>query len=164
MTEMPSAEIVNVLARLLREAFAGAPGPWTYFTDTGPGSGLLGTVDALSAAQASLESGPGGTTVAGHVHHVCSSLALSVRELQGQSVSRDRTQSWTVSVVDDAAWADLRARLRREYRDATMAVETVAEWNEDRLATAFGAVAHAAYHLGAIRQRVVPTAAGRRNA
>jgi hypothetical protein len=159
MSEMTRATIVGVLLRLLREAFAGSPGSWTYFTDGGPGSGLFGTLDALSATQASQVSGPGGSSIAGHVHHVCSSLALSLRELRGESTSRDRSQSWTASSLDDAGWAALRGRLRQEYEHASMAVQTLGDWNEDALATAFGAVAHAAYHLGAIRQRLAVQAA-----
>ena len=154
MSELHRATIVGVLVRLLREAFAGSPGPWMYFTEGGPGSGLLGTIDRLSAGEASRMSGPGGSTIAGHVHHVCSSLTLSVRELRGETTSHDRSQSWTVSVVDEAEWTALRARLRREYETATTALQTLTAWNEEALTTAFGAIAHTAYHLGAIRQRL----------
>lgn len=159
MGELGRAAIVAVLVRLLREAFAGSPGSWTYFTDGGPGSGLFGTLDALSATEASQVSGPGGTSIAGHVHHVCSSLALSVREMRGETTSRDRSQSWTASLLDDTEWAALRARLAREYENALIAVQTIPELDEDALAIAFGAIAHAAYHLGAIRQRLALKAA-----
>jgi hypothetical protein len=159
MGELGRAAIVAVLVRLLREAFAGSPGSWTYFTDGGPGSGLFGTLDALTAAEASQVSGPGGTSIASHVDHVCASLALSVREMRGETTSRDRSRSWTVSLLDDAEWAALRTRLRQEYEHASVAVQTLPALNEDALATAFGAIAHAAYHLGAIRQRLALKAA-----
>jgi len=141
---------------MLREAFAGPPGPWTYFTDTSPGTGVFGTISGLSAAEASREGGPGRTTIAGHVHHLGSSLALSTLGLRGQSTSRDRGRSWTVSRVDATGWADLQARLRREYESLLVAVETHAVWDEDALGVAIGAIAHTAYHLGAIRQRLAP--------
>lgn len=35
-------------------------------------------------------------------------------------------------------------------------VETHAVWDEDALGVATGAIAHTAYHLGAIRQRLAP--------
>lgn len=159
MNEMGRPAIAVVLIRLLREAFAGSPGSWTYFTDGGRGSGLFGTIDALSAREASQVSGIGGSSIAGHVHHVCSSLALSVREMRGETTSRDRSQGWTASLLDDAEWAALRARLRQAYENATKALQTFASWDEDALATAFGAIAHAAYHLGAIRQRLALKAA-----
>src|SRR5881398_981719 len=77
MTGTPAAVTVSLLTRMLREAFEGPPGPWTYFTDTAPGTGVFETIGGLSAAQASQEGGPGRTTIAGHVHHLTSSLGLS---------------------------------------------------------------------------------------
>ena len=161
MNETSRAVIVPLLSRLLREAFEGPPGPWTYFSDAGPGTGLFGTIGGLSAADASREGGPRRTTIAGHVHHVCASLALTTRELRGEETSRDRSQSWNVLTVDDGAWSALRAELRREYERALVAVGTRTAWDEEALGVAIGAVAHAAYHLGAIRQRLEPTKAAR---
>jgi len=97
MTGTPAAVTVSLLTRMLREAFEGPPGPWTYFTDTSPGTGVFGTIDGLSAADASQEGGPGSTTIAGHVHHLTASVALSTKGLRGESTSRDRGGSWTVS-------------------------------------------------------------------
>lgn len=156
MTGTPPALTVSLLTRMLVEAFEGPPGPWTYFTDASPGTGIFATIGGLSAAQASLPGGPGRTSVAGHIHHVSASLALSTRGLRGDQASRDRGRSWTVSTVDDAGWAKLQAQLRREYDSLFVAVETHALWDEDALGVAIGAIAHAAYHLGAIRQRLAP--------
>lgn len=154
MTATPAAVTVGLLRRLLLEAFEGPPGPWTYFTDTSPGTGVFATIGALTAAQASTPGGPGRTTIAAHIHHVCSSVALSAQGLRGEPVSRDRGMSWTVSTVDETAWAALRARLRDEYQRLVVAVETRTQWDEDSLGVAIGAIAHTAYHLGAIRQRL----------
>jgi hypothetical protein len=154
MTGTSAAVIVGLLTRMLREAFEGPPGPWTYFTDTSPGSGLFATIDGLSAAQASRVGGPGRTTIAAHTQHLSASVALSTRGLLGKSASRDRSQSWTVATVNDAEWAAVRARLRDAYQKMLVAVETRAEWDEDALGTAMGAIAHTAYHLGAVRQRL----------
>ena len=148
------AVAVPLVARMLREAFDGPPGPWTYFTDTAPGTGVFATINGLTAAQASELGGPGHTTIGGHVHHITSSVSLSRMDLDGESPPRDRGRSWTVSAVDEAEWAALRSRLREEYQKLLRAVETRAVWNEDALGVAMGAVAHTAYHLGAIRQRL----------
>lgn len=156
MTGTPPAVTVVLLTRMLHEAFDGPPGPWTYFTDTAPGTGVFGSISALTASQASQEGGPGHTTIAGHVHHLSTSLALSTRGLRGESTSRDRGRSWTVTVVDDAAWVALRTGLRREYESLLVAVETHAAWDEEALGVAIGAITHTAYHLGAIRQRFAP--------
>src|SRR5207247_1297772 len=98
----------------------------------------------------------GHTTIAGHIHHLSSSLALSTLGLRGQPTSRDRSRSWTVSRVDDAAWTDLQARLRREYETLLVVVETHALWDEDALGVAIGAIAQAAYPLRPMRQRLAP--------
>ena len=93
MTGTPPAVIVSLLTRMLREAFEGPPGPWTYFTDTAPGTGIFGTISGVSAAEASRQGGPGHTTIAGHVHHLSASVALSTRGLRGESAARDRSES-----------------------------------------------------------------------
>jgi len=154
MTDMSGTMTVDLLLHMLREAIEGPPGPWTYFSDRGPATGLVGTIGRLSAAAASRPAGPGHTTIAGHVHHVCANLALTTLTLRGASAPRDRDHGWAVTEVDDLAWSALRARLRREYGDTVLAVESRVVWDEDALGAAMGAVAHTAYHLGAVRQRV----------
>src|SRR5436305_15153718 len=110
MTGTPPAVTVSLLTRMLREAFEGPPGPWTYFTDTSSGTGVFGTIGGLSAAVASRTGGPGGTTLAGHVHHLSSSGALPTKGLPGEPTSRDRSRSCTVAVVEAGASAALRTR------------------------------------------------------
>lgn len=152
----PPVVTVNLVTRMLREAFEGPPGPWTYFIDSSPATGVFGTIGVLNAAQASQKAGPHNTTIAGHVHHLSASLALSRQALRGVSKSRDRSLSWTLSNVDDTGWIELRAELRREYESLLVAVLSHTTWDEDALGVAFGAVAHTAYHLGAMRQRLTP--------
>src|SRR2546429_4897800 len=159
MTGTPSGVTVSLLARMLREAFAGPPGPWTYFTDTSPGTGVFGTIGGLSAAEASQDGGPGHTTIAGHVHHLSSSLTLSTLGLRGQSTSRDRGRSWTVSRVDQTGWADLQARLRREYESLLVAVEAQAVWGGEALGVAIGTVGHQRVHIRAYPPQIAPRSA-----
>jgi hypothetical protein len=154
MSDVPPAVIATLLTRILREAFEGPPGPWTYFTDTSAAAGVFGTIRELSATEASRAAGPGRTTIAGHVNHLCSSLALTSRAMRGGPAERDRSTSWTVTAVDGAQWTALQARLRQEYGALLVTVETHAAWDEDTLGDAIGAIAHTAYHLGAIRQRL----------
>jgi hypothetical protein len=155
MSNVPPAVIAELLTRIAREAFDGPPGPWTYFTDTSAAAGVFGTISGLSAAEASRAAGAAGSTIAGHVNHVCSSLALTTRALSGARAARDRSTSWTVTAVDAGQWSDLQKRLRREYDALLVALETHATWDEDTLGVAIGAIAHTAYHLGAMRQRLV---------
>jgi hypothetical protein len=88
------------------------------------------------------------------VQHLCSSLALTTRSLRGGPAERDRSTSWTVAVVDRAQWSDLQARLRNEFGALRVAIETHTAWGEDTMGDAIGVIAHTAYHLGAIRQRL----------
>src|SRR3989449_9853502 len=97
MSGTPPAVMVSRLPRMLVEAFEGPRGPWTYFTDASPGTGLFATIRGLSAVQASERGGPGRSTIAGHIHHVSSSLVLSTRALRGEQASRDRARGWTVT-------------------------------------------------------------------
>lgn len=154
MTGIAPAVTVGLLVRMLREGFEGPPGPWTYFTDSMGGRGVFGTVAAVSAAEASQHGGPAGTTIAAHIHHLVASLVLTTKELRGESVSRDRSHTWSVSTVDDAAWVRMRTDLRRTYEDLLVAVQMRTAWDEDVLGIAIGAIAHMSYHLGAVRQRL----------
>ena len=152
-TATPAAVTVGLVTRMLREAFEGPPGPWTYFTEAGPGHGFFATLDAMTAAEASRAGGSSQSTIAGHVRHISASLALTARRLRGEAGSRDRSQSWTVHRVDDTEWTAVVAELRNAYQDLRMAVEMRSVWDEDAVGEAFGSIAHVAYHLGAIRQR-----------
>src|SRR5688500_20208104 len=60
--------ISSQLANLLREAFAGPPGPWTYFTDNRPGDGSLSTIEERTAMEAPVALEPGGAAIPGHRH------------------------------------------------------------------------------------------------
>jgi hypothetical protein len=154
MSDISSDTIVNQILRVLREAFEGPPGPWSYFTDKDAQAGLFGTIDRLSAAEASRRIGSSTSTIAGHVQHLVASLAISIQWIHGELVARDRDQSWTVAALDDAGWASLRLRLRREYASLLTTIQSQGTWTEDVIGGALGAIAHVAYHLGAIRQRL----------
>jgi hypothetical protein len=139
---------------LLRETFEGPAGPSTYFIDNDRRAGFFAVLDALSAAEASRPMRPGGPTVAGHAHHAGFHLDVSSAWLRGDRESRDWDASWQVRTVDEPAWAALRRRLRQQYAGLLGAIEKEPSANGVDLATTVGAIAHAAYHLGAIRQSI----------
>ena len=59
MSDVPPVVIASLLTRILREAFEGPPGPWTYFTDASAMAGVFGTIGGLSAADATgVRAGP----------------------------------------------------------------------------------------------------------
>jgi hypothetical protein len=155
MADLSLTDATGQLLALLGEAFEGAE-RWSYFTDHGADAGLLGTLAKLNAADASRP--VGATSVAAHAHHVAFGLEASAAWVRGDRSRRNWADSWRVTAVDDAAWAALQQQLRDRYADLRRAVEQHAAAGVEAFGGAVGAVAHAAYHLGAIKQKV---AAGR---
>lgn len=147
--------VSSQLGHVLREAFAGPPGPWTYFTDNRRGVGLLSTLESITAEEASIPSGPSGATIAGQVHHVQASLATSIGLIKQESNARDRTGSWTVTRVSEPEWSSLQRQLREQYERSLQTVQSLIDWDEDSFGAALGAITHVAYHLGSIRQRLL---------
>ncbi|NIM49043.1 MAG: hypothetical protein GTO22_07260 [Gemmatimonadales bacterium] len=145
-------DVIGQLVAVLEEGFEHPPKPWTYFTNNEPGSGLFGTLADLSAADASRPWG--GTSIAAHVHHIIFGLGASSAWIQGDRTFRNWAESWSVSTVDDVAWSQLVERLRAGYEALRRSIESHASSSVESMGGAIGAVAHVAYHLGAIRQKL----------
>lgn len=152
-----------MLTALIREAYDGPDDPrMTWFADNENGSGLLGTLERLSAAEASASppgaassAGPGGASVAAHAGHVAFALNLANRALRGESVhaGADWKSSWNRRTVDEAGWRALLVELRTEYASLLEAIDEGLPWTDPMNMTGiFGQLAHGAWHLGAIRQ------------
>jgi hypothetical protein len=152
MTEITMDVVIQQLLAVLHEGFEGPPGPWSYFTDNRPEAGLFGTLATLSAADASRP--VGGSSIAAHVNHVVFGLEASAAWIRGDRTPRDWAESWRVSTVDGAAWAALIEELRVGYADLRQAIEANAAGTLEAMGGAIGALAHVAYHLAAIRQKV----------
>ena len=153
MTAISTDVVIHQLLALLAEAFNGPAQKWSYFTDHGAEAGLLGTLARFTAADASRVWN--GSTIAAHANHVRFALAASAAWIAGDRSSRDWSESWNVSTVDEAAWRLLQEEIRAGHRDLRRAIESHAASNAESMGGALAAVAHAAYHLGAIRQKVV---------
>lgn len=116
--------------------------------------GLVGSLDALTAAQAS-ESAHGGATIAAHADHVAYGLSLINRWSAGEQNpwgTADWSQSWKRTRVTDTEWKTLREHVREQARRFVEAVGVAREVGELELKGIIGNIAHVAYHLGAIRQ------------
>ena len=154
---MNESEMVKVVLEMLREAFEGGrPGEGTGFVentkpDGSHNSGVLATLDGLTAAQASKPTALG-TSVAAHASHVAYHLEVTLRWDRGERGPFDWQGSFEPSVVDEGAWAAMRSRVRAAYEEVAALAAGKTEWSEDSAAGIAGALAHAAYHLGAIRQ------------
>ena len=150
---------VQQLLSVLREAVDGQSGPWTYFIDKRPDAALLGALATVSADDASRVLGD--TSIAAHAHHAAFAMAASAAAIEGDDTSVDWKQSWRVTTVDEAAWKELVARVDGDYRRLRRALESRASSSDSVFGEAVGAIAHVAYHLGAIRQKIVALRAQR---
>jgi len=152
-TVAPDKALEQLIA-VLREGFEGPQQPWSYFTDHGPKAGWFALLDGLSAEEASKPSGPNGTTIAAHVHPMVFSLSASVDFIMDRWEGRDWSESWRVSTVDEAQWRELRDQLRAGYEALLDAFRQRARVDERSFGGALAAVAHVAYHLGAVGQKL----------
>jgi hypothetical protein len=153
-----STDFTKWLQILLAEAFGVADTADAYFLDSGQ-SGLLGTINTLSAGQASAAPTAEQGTIASHSGHVLFLLQLFDAYEHGQTPTADWEGSWATRVVDDAAWQALRDDLRAAYDTVIADVQANDAWPEPRLAAALTLLAHCSYHVGEIRQRLLWVAA-----
>lgn len=152
---------------ILREAVeGGTPGQGTAFldgtaADGGGNHGLLITLEDLSAEGASRE--VHGTSIAGHARHTAFHMEVIVRwERDGDRGPFDWKGSFLPAQVSEEEWRALRARVRSAYDGLTAFARTQAggEVSGDATGGLTGAVAHVAYHLGAVRQMLKAVEAG----
>jgi hypothetical protein len=153
VAEIDGKAAVQQLLSVLREAVEGQSGPWTYFIDKRPDAGLLGALGTISPDEASRVWGD--TSIAAHVHHAAFAMAASAAGIEGDRSPVDWKESWRVASVDAAAWTELVSRVGREYQRLRRAFESRASSNDEAFGEAVGSIAHVAYHLGAIRQKIV---------
>jgi hypothetical protein len=151
MPTISTDEVIKQLLAVLAEAFDGPAQQWSYFTDHGAEAGLLGTLAGLTAADASHVWS--GSTIAAHANHLRFALAASAAWIAGDRTSRDWSESWSVSVLDEKAWRHLQEEIRKAHRDLRRAIELHGASTAESIGGALAAVAHCAYHLGAIRQK-----------
>lgn len=153
MEELSREAVLASLLKVLDEALEGPRDPrFTWFTNNAPDSGVHGTLAELSAGEASRASGPGRKSVAAHAEHLRFSLDVGTRWARGERLRVDWAESWGVQTVDEAEWSALREAVRAEYAAFRRAVEERAEWDPATVTGVAAAVAHTAYHLGAMRQ------------
>src|SRR6185436_15898175 len=104
------------LSRLFSELVAGVVRPGAAFVLNTGDIGLLGSLDKLSAADAS-RSANGGATIAAHAQHVRFGLSLMNRWAnEGGNPFADAKwdEAWKTSDVDTAGWEQIRNGLREE--------------------------------------------------
>ncbi len=165
MTTLPVTIVLDSARTLLTEAYAGPPNPQsTWFIDNEANSGLFGTIDGLTAAEASepVGEGQGEVTIASQVEHLRWSLANANAVYWDHKPWNDNwTESWQVSNLDEAGWDRLRQSVRAEFERMRDGLPTQKELPGEYLIGVMALVAHAAFHLGLVRQLVERVRAAR---
>ncbi len=141
----------RTLLQMLAEAFGVSSAPHSFFLDTGT-SGYLAVLADVDAATASRALKPGNATLAAHCGHVAWILGVAIRMLDGERPALNWAESWTVSVVDAAAWDALRARLKTNYEGVVARLSARESLKDDDVMGSLIALVHVAYHLGEVKQ------------
>ena len=116
--------------------------------------GLLRSLDAISATDAS-RSANGGATIAAHAQHVRYGLSLMNEWTVhgGTPFANARwDEAWKVNTVDDAQLVEIRDGLRAEADCWLQTLRQPRNASDIERTGMIASVAHLAYHLGAIRQ------------
>ena len=148
-------ELIDQVEELLRETFEGArPGEGTQYLDHD--SGIIPTVRKLSAEEAS-QHREGRPSIASHLRHMEFHLRVSHEWIAGDQSRRDWKASFLPQQVTPAEWQALVEQIQQTRQDFLRVLRGLPA---DRLVAegaGMGAIAHLAYHLGAIRQLLRPS-------
>ncbi len=158
MSSIATSTLIQSILDLLTEAYAGPPNPSeTWFIDNEPDSGIFGVISGVSATEASTSvdgSGLAGSTIAANVEHLHWSLANANAAMRGADYNTRWSESWNLVVADEAKWELLRQSLQAEFAALVEILKVQDDLPGDYLNGVLGLIAHAAFHLGIIRQMV----------
>jgi hypothetical protein len=149
---LDAEKIMGQLLAVLHEGYAGPATPWSYFTDAREEAGLLGSIKPLTAGDASRA--VAGQSIVAHVHHVGFGMHAAAEWIRGNHTPREWKESWSLISVDEAGWEKLQQSLKEAYDDLRQAMAFHNSDSVHSFGGAVGAIAHLAYHLGAIRQKL----------
>jgi hypothetical protein len=153
MSTVAGDHIRDGVLALLAEAYPGTDPDECWFTWGGPDSGVIGTLESLSAEQASTPAHEGGTTIAAIAAHLRFTLQYGNVMWSGKKPEMSWDDSWPITTVNEAEWTALCNDIRSEYALSVKLLEIFQDWSHPKaIAGSFGHIAHTAYHLGAIRQ------------
>jgi hypothetical protein len=119
------------------------------------GTSLFETLSDITAEEASIPVSKQSSNLAAQVNHT----SYYIEELREGIATNfqnkaDWDGSWQVGAVDDAQWQGLVDKLHANYDWFTELATGFDDWNEDYVGGAMAMTAHAAYHLGEIRQGI----------
>jgi len=142
------------LAFLLEETFASPARPeGNAYLDRQ--TGWEPTLASISAEQASQSLAPGGSTIAGHVEHARLYLDALLRYADGQAGEVDWDATWGVHEVTPVVWDATRRSFEETSSRVVRAFEDRESWDDHVIGAAMVILVHSAYHLGAVRQKLL---------
>lgn len=109
-------------------------------------------IKSLTAEQASRRVAPGVSTIAAHTRHAAYYIMLMNAQMRGEKVEADWARSWAVQVVDKEQWDKIRADLDTQFSALRWWMQKTGPTNQATLDYAMAQLAHAAFHLGSVRQ------------
>ena len=142
------------LRNLLNELLDGPVGDVAYVLNPGD-RGLLKSLVAISAGQASRVPDGGGSSIAAHVEHVRYGLELLNRWARGDHnafANANYAASWRRTHVSDDEWHARIDQLRSEAITWHEQLLRPRDVDETEATGIIASVVHLAYHMGAIRQ------------
>ena len=151
---MQTNDIAASLSTLFSELVLGANRGGGAFVLNSGDVGLLGSLEKLTADDAS-RSVNDGATIAAHAQHVRYGLSLMNRWAnEGGDPFADAKwdEAWKTSAVDATEWDDIRNGLREDVHRWLQALSPPRDVTDVELTGLVASIAHFAYHLGAIRQ------------
>jgi DinB superfamily len=153
MNDHPRSAIEQAIATVLNEIIHGADAQTGWLLNPGD-SGLLRSLDSLSAEQASARPRDGGASIAEHVDHVRYGLVLLNRWSRGENPfdDADWSASWRLGTVSEDEWRRRRDELRQAAEEWQQSCPELLTRDQEGLTGVVASAAHLAYHLGAIRQ------------
>ncbi len=151
---MEGARFKEAFLDLFREAFDGiapdAGGTWFVQGK----EGLFDTFAAVNAVQASASPKPGMSSIAAHIVHARYYLSQSNAVARGERPTYDWEGSWAQQTVNESEWDALRDGLRFDYVEFCSHVRALDDPDPDVLGGVLANLAHASFHLGAVRQLI----------
>lgn len=151
---MYTTDTSRALAALLKEIVDGIdPGGGGFVLNSGD-IGMLRSLDALSADDAS-RSANGGATIAAHAQHVRYGLSLMnrwAREGGNPFADAQWDAAWKITGVSADEWREIQGGLADEAKSWRDVVGAPRPASDVELTGLLASVVHIAYHLGAIRQ------------
>ncbi|MGP4080043.1 hypothetical protein ACTWQL_09005 [Pseudalkalibacillus sp. R45] len=144
--------LLEAVKTLLTETFDGPKKNESWYTEAKPGSGIFGTLDRLSAEEASIPIQ--GTTIAAQTDHTRYYLWVANTYMKGEKPNANWEESWKITSVDQMTWQRFKNQLDMEYKALLEKIERLDTIDEETANGLCGTLAHSAYHLGSIRQMV----------